>query len=286
MGKPWFDSAGYLINRVPGHPLARGDNKVKVHRMVLFDALCSEMECSAEELLARDMTCRWCRWPVSWAITYRPGGTEDERWSALVVDHLGARDDNDRASLVVSCPWCNSQRSLDRELVESGKMCGTKPWERPMLNQRADVPTPVKREADSEADAEPTEDGHPGISWRDRWEHHRRAFRWPVIFGLLVVALIYGRALVPWPYMIVVGVPLCILWARGPQSRRMSYEDMPDVALVTWQEMLARVIEVQPQPVAKSAVVERVSVERAPSERPLASWMLDEDEEDEDDDTF
>lgn len=79
---------GYLTMRAPGHPLAGRNQRVFVHRKVLFDAIGPGSH-----------PCHRCGIPVDWSEPFPTG---------LVVDHL----DHDRANNVISnlapsCHPCN-----------------------------------------------------------------------------------------------------------------------------------------------------------------------------------
>lgn len=118
------DSDGYRIVQAPGHPLAREDGSIREHRMVLFDVIGPGVH-----------PCHWCGWEVDWAVTYRPGGTAAERWSALIADHLnGDRLCNEPGNLVAACAYCNSNRGgMPRVGVQPAEFAGVPPWERPLF---------------------------------------------------------------------------------------------------------------------------------------------------------
>ena len=83
----------YRIVKRPGHPLAMKNERVAVHRMVLFDATGG----------AR-MPCFWCGRPVEWF-----KNRSDP--SALYVDHRDHdRHNNDPANLLPACNPCNAGR--------------------------------------------------------------------------------------------------------------------------------------------------------------------------------
>ena len=81
-------SDGYIITRMPEHPLARHRGYVYLHRAVLYDAIG-----------AGGHPCHWCGSLVVW---------ED---GSLTADHLDwNRENNDPANLIPSCLACNSKR--------------------------------------------------------------------------------------------------------------------------------------------------------------------------------
>lgn len=91
-GNGYTRSDGYVETRRTGHPLARANGHVLMHRVVLFDAIGPGPH-----------PCHWCFAPVDW----RHGVVAD----ALIVDHVDRnRSNNDRANLVPSCNQCNTAR--------------------------------------------------------------------------------------------------------------------------------------------------------------------------------
>lgn len=85
-------SAGYLVDRAPGHPLATEGNRAYVyqHRRVFYEA-------HGEG----PFNCHWCGVVVG--------------WSDMHVDHVDAdKQNNELANLVASCPRCNQARGLPK----------------------------------------------------------------------------------------------------------------------------------------------------------------------------
>lgn len=80
---------GYLIVRVPGHPLANGSGLAYQHRVVLYGVIGPG-----------DHLCHWCNRAIRW----------DDR--TLQVDHVDEdKHNNAPGNLVPSCQRCNSARS-------------------------------------------------------------------------------------------------------------------------------------------------------------------------------
>jgi HNH endonuclease len=101
---------GYVLLRIPGHPLANGD-WVYEHRCVLY-----------EQLGSGPQECWWCGIEVRWD-------------NGLQVDHLDHdRSNNDPANLVPSCQACNMGR---------GAGCDPEGWAISMAIRRI-----VRRHAD------------------------------------------------------------------------------------------------------------------------------------------
>lgn len=84
---------GYIVDRMPGHPLANASGEVLRHRAVLFGTIGPG-----------EHPCHWCDQPVEWTSLGLIAG-------ALVVDHVDwDTTNNDPANLVPSCHPCNSGR--------------------------------------------------------------------------------------------------------------------------------------------------------------------------------
>lgn len=87
-GKP-LTKAKYATVKIPGHPLAHRDGRVRVHRYVLF-----------EKIGPGPHSCHWCGVEVTW-------------WEhlSLVVDHVDSDTwNNDPDNLVSACNRCNVSR--------------------------------------------------------------------------------------------------------------------------------------------------------------------------------
>lgn len=84
---------GYIVDRLPAHPLANRKGEVLRHRVVLFDSIGPGVH-----------PCHWCSTPVEWTALGLVAG-------ALVVDHVDwDTSNNERGNLVPSCHPCNSER--------------------------------------------------------------------------------------------------------------------------------------------------------------------------------
>lgn len=101
----------YKMQAVKGHPLAKANNKVYVHRRVLFDTIGAGVH-----------NCHWCGTEVEWFL-------EKTHERALHVDHLNnIGDDNRPENLVPSCMTCNGTRGSQRRadaLREAGFWSGS-----------------------------------------------------------------------------------------------------------------------------------------------------------------
>lgn len=93
----WGDGSvtrGYRVHRHPGHPLARAQDKVYEHRVVLY-----------ERIGPGPHRCNWCARTVDWEPT--------DEVALLVADHLdGDGLNNAPENLVPSCIPCNAAREL------------------------------------------------------------------------------------------------------------------------------------------------------------------------------
>lgn len=90
---------GYLWTSIPGHPLATAQNKVAVHRVVLY-----------ERIGPGRHPCHWCGKSLPWM-----GGAD----VAINVDHLDHnRLNNDPDNLVPSCLDCNTKRRPEDAQVQ------------------------------------------------------------------------------------------------------------------------------------------------------------------------
>jgi hypothetical protein len=84
----------YTAFQKGGHPIARKDGMLLLHRMVLWDSIGDGSH-----------KCHWCKCEVAWAI--RTGQV------ALHVDHVdGDKTNNNLSNLVPSCLKCNTSRGL------------------------------------------------------------------------------------------------------------------------------------------------------------------------------
>jgi hypothetical protein len=93
--------SGYIMIRVPGHPLETACGLVGEHRVVLYDAIGPGPH-----------PCHWCGQPVDWV----SDGVGVPRGS-LVTDHVDNNvRNNDPSNLVPSCGPCNGVRS--RKILE------------------------------------------------------------------------------------------------------------------------------------------------------------------------
>jgi hypothetical protein len=99
------DGRRYRRTYRPGHPLARSDGSVYVHRAVLYDAIGPGPH-----------PCHHCGTPVDWH-------TSDRR-TRLEADHLNHQgDDNRPENLAPACSPCNARRATTRRhraLVAAG----------------------------------------------------------------------------------------------------------------------------------------------------------------------
>jgi hypothetical protein len=87
-GSGHLHPSGYLILTRHGHPLARSNGHLPVHRLVLFDAIGPGVH-----------PCHWCGVDTSWES------------GELTADHLDwDKLNNDPSNLVPSCLACNARR--------------------------------------------------------------------------------------------------------------------------------------------------------------------------------
>lgn len=235
-----IDADGYRIVRAPdGHPLAREDGTIREHRLVLFDAIGPG-----------EHPCHWCGWPVSWAITYRPGGTREERWEALIVDHLnGDRSCNDPSNLVAADPWCNSNRGgMAKAGAQPSDFAGVPPWERPVFGntpaqtRRRRLPAPGRvtvpdvpddggdgggTAAEYAADERPVREPAPS-----RPPRRTGAWRWAAAALAAPVAGLWGRwwavvAVVAW--WLLVAPPVRVRRRRPAVPARRPFRSWDDI---------------------------------------------------------
>ena len=236
-----IDADGYRIVRAPdGHPLARDDGTVREHRLVLHGALGGGVH-----------PCHWCGWEVDWAVVYRPGGSREERWSALIVDHLnGDRADNRAENLVPACPYCNSNRGgMARAGRQPADMAGIPPWERPVFGntpaqtRRRRMPAPGRvRVPDVPGDGDDSDGGEaeyrqdeqqPVVAAVVRRGRRRRvSWRWLVVACCVPVWLVWGGwwavvALVGW--WLLVAPAVRVRRAAAPVARDRSFRSWDDV---------------------------------------------------------
>ena len=265
-GKGWTDASGYRIIRAAGHPMARADGSAREHRVLLYDAIGSGGH-----------SCHWCGHLVSWELTHRAGGSDQERWDALVVDHLdGERQSNDPAvfdskgglisgNTVPSCPWCNSNRPFWRQFGVSGEeFRGVPPVKRPRFGELAKQAAKGARRPESSSSSEPAKSSPSRrvaqrVPWWfrpvARWLAWRAAPSWASLVAL-AAALAFGvgfgvgwllevpalaRAAVGFAVAALVG-----LWAPGPPPRSAAgstlVADGPPVA-TGWDQVGARLDE-------------------------------------------
>lgn len=92
--KARYPDRRYRSVRRRGHPLARRDGSVALHRFVLYEAIGPGAH-----------PCHWCGTLVEWEQPY------PQSVAALVVDHLDwNRANNQLTNLVPSCSRCNTTR--------------------------------------------------------------------------------------------------------------------------------------------------------------------------------
>jgi hypothetical protein len=92
-----FTPGGYIKVRRPGHPLARADGRVLIHRANLYDKIGPGTH-----------PCCWCGVPVTWGVDQWKGSVAGR----LIADHLnGDVTDNRPENLVPSCQSCNAKRA-------------------------------------------------------------------------------------------------------------------------------------------------------------------------------
>lgn len=91
---------------IPGHPLARANGNVRVHRAVLYDKIGPGKH-----------PCRWCGKEVEWS------ARKQNTVNTLVVDHLDENIQNySRENLVPSCIGCNALRKRGWR-IRDGELC-------------------------------------------------------------------------------------------------------------------------------------------------------------------
>lgn len=85
-------SEGYVIRRAKGHPMAVGQSRAYVHRMVYFDAYGEG-----------PFNCKWCGKEVN--------------WSNLHIDHIDDdKKNNDLSNLAATCAGCNTARGHAKKM--------------------------------------------------------------------------------------------------------------------------------------------------------------------------
>jgi hypothetical protein len=93
-------SAGYMLRRAKGHPMAVGGSRAYVHRMVYYDAY-------GEGPFA----CKWCGKEVT--------------WDNLHIDHLNEdKKDNSLSNLAASCCKCNTGRGMEMKKARRAAKSG------------------------------------------------------------------------------------------------------------------------------------------------------------------
>jgi hypothetical protein len=97
---PYIQSAGYVVERAPDHPLAKR-GRVYAHRRVFYDAHG-----------AGPFACNWCGTSVG--------------WDSMHVDHVnGTKADNRVENLVASCAQCNQARGMVKMVDTARRTRGT-----------------------------------------------------------------------------------------------------------------------------------------------------------------
>lgn len=257
-GKGWVNAQGYREVRAPeGTPefLVRADGSVLEHRLVLFNSIGEGVH-----------ECEWCGHEVAWEIPHRANGSDRERWDALVVDHEdGERANNDLGNLLVSCPWCNSNRPFWRQFEVSGEQFrAVPPVKRPRFGELAKQAAKGARRPESSSSSEPAKSSPSRrvaqrVPWWfrpvARWLVWRAAPSWASLVAL-AAALAFGVGVgVAWLLevaglaRVAVGFAVAALagvWAPGPPPRSAAgstlVADGPPVA-TGWDQVGARLDE-------------------------------------------
>ena len=103
MSKGRYISGGYVLLRMPDHPLASDSGILAEHRAVLY-----------EKLGPGTHPCHWCGTSVVWA--RRKSEAKGQR---LFADHIdGDRQNNAPGNLVPSCCACNTTRSSEHRVAK------------------------------------------------------------------------------------------------------------------------------------------------------------------------
>lgn len=275
-----IDDGGYRIVPAPaGHPQARPDGSIREHRLVLHEAIGPGVH-----------PCHWCEWPVSWEVTYRPGGSREERWEALIPDHLdGDRQNNTAENLRPACPWCNENRGgMPTAGAQPADFVGQPPWERPRFGntppmqgrhgrrRRAvvplgatsvpEVPAPgVPAEVEEELAAEAERAPLPVAMVRP--PRRRRGWVWAVRWLAVLVAVPVGWRWGVWWAVLVVAV-----WWGGSvmppvRRRRAGPADDGDGggrSFVSWEQVIADLHAAAPMPAARPVSAARADVDGGP----------------------
>lgn len=91
---------GYMLRRAKGHPMAAGQSRAYVHRMVYYDAHG-----------AGPFNCKWCGKEVT--------------WDNLHIDHLNEdKKDNSLENLAASCCRCNTGRGMEKKVARMAEKRG------------------------------------------------------------------------------------------------------------------------------------------------------------------